>query len=245
MPPVSLVPADDRRRPAAPARDRAASCRSRRTPPATRSRPTRRPILARAGPLPWVTLELTGNTRFTPRVRSLRAEHPAHDYLRRLPKVFSREPQPPPSCAATSPCSTASSASSRHAPPRDMRSRRAAAPAEVLPWLAGFVGLVLDERWPVAVQRAILAEARLALPLSRHRAGPPALSRSLHRHRRDRDREVPPARPGRRRRAGRAGIARGAGRGFRVGGALAEGTFTPIQARWRTRSTRTPTASAS
>jgi phage tail-like protein len=35
----------------------------------------------------------------------------------------------------------------------------AAAPAEALGWLAGFLGLVLDERWPEAVRRRVIDEA--------------------------------------------------------------------------------------
>ena len=34
-----------------------------------------------------------------------------------------------------------------------------AAPAEVLPWLAGFLGLEVDERWPESVLRQLIAQA--------------------------------------------------------------------------------------
>jgi len=118
------------------------------------------PILAGPGRYLWVILELSGNTRFTPRVRSLRAEYPSHDLLRRLPKTFSRDE------AAASFLrrylaifdgalgELDSRASLRH-PLLDPL----AAPAEILPWLAGFIGLVLDERWPEQSRREIIKEA--------------------------------------------------------------------------------------
>jgi phage tail-like protein len=50
------------------------------------------------------------------------------------------------------------------------------APAEVLPWLASLVGLTLDERWPEAARREMLAEA---ICLLRRRGTIPALRRML------------------------------------------------------------------
>jgi phage tail-like protein len=117
------------------------------------------PIHAGPGRFLWVTLELTGNTQFTPRVRCLRAEYPSHDYLRRLPKLFSREQ------AAASFLrrylatfegvlgKLEAESDARHVL-IDPRS----APGEVLPWLGSFVGLVMDERWPETVRRQLLEE---------------------------------------------------------------------------------------
>lgn len=103
---------------------------------------------APAGRYLWVTLELRGNTRLTPRVRCIRAEHPAHDYLRRLPKLFSRDE------------SNASflrrylamfegfvGETEARAVDRNVLLSPRTAPDEVLPWLASFLGLTLDERW--------------------------------------------------------------------------------------------------
>lgn len=125
----------------------------------------------------WVRLTLTGNTRSTPRVRSLRAEHPGHDYLARLPKVFSRD-------AAAASFLTRylamfegvlgdleARADARHVL-LDARS----APADALPWLAGFLGLVLDTRWPEAVRRTLISEAAW---LFRYRGTVPGLTRFL------------------------------------------------------------------
>lgn len=105
------------------------------------------PVLAEAGRYLWVRLEFEGNTRTTPRLRAVRAERPTHDYLRRLPQVFSRDD------AAASFLrrylalfegflgELEGKADARHVL-LDPRS----APPEILPWLAGFLGLTLDER---------------------------------------------------------------------------------------------------
>jgi phage tail-like protein len=105
-------------------------------------------LAAPAGRYLWVTLELRGNTRFTPRVRCLRAEHPAHDYLRRLPKLFSREEGDASFLRRYLALfegfvgETEARGVDRHV----LLSPRTA-PDEVLPWLASFLGLTLDERW--------------------------------------------------------------------------------------------------
>jgi phage tail-like protein len=135
------------------------------------------PIMADAGRFLWVVLELTGNGRFTPRVRSLRAEYPSHDYLRRLPQVFSRDDR-------------LASFLRRYlaifdgffgeldvrATARQALLDPCGAPVEILPWLASFLGLVLDERWPVASRRAIIREAAW---LFRFRGTVPGLTRFL------------------------------------------------------------------
>lgn len=135
------------------------------------------PVLAPHGRYLWVTLELQGDGRASPRVRALRAEHPSHDLLRRLPKVYSRE-------------ETAAEFLRRYLMPLEglvdelgglSFGRRAlldpdSAPAEALPWLAGFLGLVLDELWPEAVRRQLIAEATW---LFRFRGTVPGLLRFL------------------------------------------------------------------
>jgi len=135
------------------------------------------PILSGPGRYLWVTVELRGNTRATPRLRSIRAEYPAHDYLRRLPKTYSRD---------------------EHIADFLLRylamvegelgdwearsiTRRAlveakSAPDEILPWLAGFLGLVLDERWSAPVRRQLIAQATW---LFRFRGTVPGLLRFL------------------------------------------------------------------
>jgi phage tail-like protein len=109
------------------------------------------PINAPAGRYLWVTLELRGNTRVSPKVKCIRAEHPAHDYLRRLPKTFSRD-------------QSAASFLLRYLTmfegflgeteargvDRDLLLDPRSTPDECVPWLASFVGLMLDERWATA-----------------------------------------------------------------------------------------------
>jgi phage tail-like protein len=109
------------------------------------------PINAPAGRFLWITLELRGNTRVTPRVKCLRAEHPSHDYLRRLPRTFSREPR-----AASFLLRYLAmfegflGETEARAVDRDLLLDPRSAPDECIPWLASFVGLMLDERWAAA-----------------------------------------------------------------------------------------------
>jgi len=118
------------------------------------------PVDAPPGRYLWVTLELRGSTRLTPRVRFVRAEHPSHDWLRRLPRAYSRD-------AAMAdflrrylaPIEGLLDDAAGRAEARDVLLHPYGVPDELLPWLAGFVGLVLDERWPAHTRREILAEA--------------------------------------------------------------------------------------
>lgn len=127
------------------------------------------PVLAEPGRYLWVRFELSGDTRTTPRFKALRAEYPTHDYLRRIPKVFSRDEQ-------------VASFLRRYlatfegvlgeleakADARAMLLDPRSAPSEILPWLASFLGLTLDERMARAprpggrvedVRRQLIVEA--------------------------------------------------------------------------------------
>jgi phage tail-like protein len=118
------------------------------------------PVLAPPGRYLWVTAELRGDTMRTPRLRCLRAERPGHDLLRRLPRTYSRD-------------EAAADFLRRYLAPLDgsladldarATARRAlldpwSAPPELLSWLAGFVGLTLDNRWPLAARRRLIEEA--------------------------------------------------------------------------------------
>jgi phage tail-like protein len=139
-----------------------------------------------AGRYLWLTLELRGNTRVTPRIRCIRAEHPAHDYLRRLPRLFSRD-------------ELDASFLTRYLAifegflgeteargvDRDVLLTPQTTPDEVLPWLASFLGLVLDERWAHAPRPGgRTADARreiieLAAWLFRFRGTVPGLKRFI------------------------------------------------------------------
>jgi phage tail-like protein len=117
------------------------------------------PIIAPPGRYLWVRLELSGTSRTSPRIKSLRAEYPSHELLHRLPQVFSRDP------------AQADFLRRYLAIPeglfRDLDLKASyrqllldphATPAELLPWLAGFTGLVLDQRWPEAAKRTLVAQ---------------------------------------------------------------------------------------
>ncbi len=106
------------------------------------------PVIAPAGRYLWLVLELRGTTHLTPRVRCLRAEYPSHDYLRRLPTLYSRDETTAAFlrrylAIAEGFLGEADARSEARHVLLDPR----ATPAEALPWLASFAGLVLDERW--------------------------------------------------------------------------------------------------
>lgn len=189
------------------------------------------PILARPGRYLWVTLRLEGNTRVTPRFRALRAEHPSHDLLRRLPRVFSREPAREDFLRRyLAMFEGALSDWEARAVARHALLDPWSAPEEFLPWLAGFVGLILDPRWPVAVRRQWIEEAAW---LFRFRGTVPGLKRFL---------EIGLGEPViliekfRLRGQGGALVGSGSavtansvlGAGFRIGGAVGETTETVI-----------------
>lgn len=118
------------------------------------------PVNADPGRYLWVTLELTGNRRFSPRIKSMRVEKPGHDLLRRLPKTFSRDP-------------LVASFLRRYlammdgtledlldrAEARDVLLDPFATPEELLSWLVSFLGLAVDERWPTPAVRELILEA--------------------------------------------------------------------------------------
>jgi phage tail-like protein len=135
------------------------------------------PVLAPAGRYLWVTLRLTGDGRSTPVVRAVRVEHQAHDLVRRLPAVYA-EDQPEPSFLRRYLAMFDSLLHDldQRAARRDILVDPAATPVEALTWLASFVGLVLDDRWPETARRRLIAEI---VPLFRRRGTVGALSRYL------------------------------------------------------------------
>ena len=145
------------------------------------------PIDAPAGRYLWITLELRGNTKRSARVRCVRAEHPSHDYLRRLPRTLSRD-----ASAATFLLRYLAifegflGEIEARAVDRDLLLDARATPDEALPWLASFLGLVLDELWATApapngqtasdVRRRYVEEAAW---LFRYRGTVPGLKRFI------------------------------------------------------------------
>ena len=127
------------------------------------------PIIAEPGRYLWVRIDLSGNTRTTPRLRALRAEYPTHDYLRRIPQTFSRDEHVAGFLRRylaifEGVMGELEGEADARATLLDPRS----APAEILPWLGSFVGMVFDERMARAprpgghvedVRRTLIAEA--------------------------------------------------------------------------------------
>ena len=135
------------------------------------------PVLAPPGRYLWVSLRLSGDGRSTPVVRALRIEHQAHDLVRRLPAVYAAD-QPDPSFLQRYLAmfdSLLYDLDQRGAR-RDILVDPSATPVEALAWLASFVGLVLDDRWPEVARRRLLTEI---VPLYRRRGTVGALSRYL------------------------------------------------------------------
>ncbi|WP_313952978.1 phage tail protein [Accumulibacter sp.] len=118
------------------------------------------PLMVSPGRYLWLVFEFAGTRSKSPRLRSARVEYPGHDLLQKLPRTLWREP-------ATrdflfrylmAPAALLDEwqavASERH---RLLDAR--IAPASALPWLASFLGLVLDPCWSAAVQRQMILEA--------------------------------------------------------------------------------------
>jgi len=118
------------------------------------------PVIAPPGRYLWLVFELAGTRSKSPRLRSARAAFPGHALLSQLPRTLWREPAArqflfrllAPIAAMLDEWEAVAAA--RH---RLLDAR--IAPAVALPWLAGFVGLVLDPCWPPQVQRRMILEA--------------------------------------------------------------------------------------
>uniref|UniRef100_UPI003F492008 phage tail protein I n=1 Tax=Cupriavidus yeoncheonensis TaxID=1462994 RepID=UPI003F492008 len=118
------------------------------------------PLMVPPGRYLWLVFELSGTRSKSPRLRGATVEYPGHDLLAKLPRTLWREPAAcdflfrylMPVAAVMDEWEAVSS--TRH---RLLDAR--IAPAAALPWLAGFVALVLDPCWPEAVQRQMVLEA--------------------------------------------------------------------------------------
>ena len=108
----------------------------------------------------WLVFDLQGHSRATPRLRGVRAETPAHDWLRRMPQLYSRPDamrsflQRVLAPMAGLEADIAAQSDERHA-----LLKPCSTPAAALPWLAHWVGLTLDERWSETARRSFINEA--------------------------------------------------------------------------------------
>lgn len=108
----------------------------------------------------WLHLTLSGTDRVTPSVAGLRAYFPRPSYLRYLPEVFREDPR-----AAEFLDRFLSIFETFHTELDGVRDGLSAlfqpesTPSEALDWLSGWLGLVLDVRWPEPKRRRLVAEA--------------------------------------------------------------------------------------
>ena len=118
------------------------------------------PLIVAPGRYLWLLFEFSGTRSKSPRLRSASVEYPGHDLLNKLPRTLWREPATcdflfrylmPPAAALAE---WQAVSSERH---RLLDAR--IAPEQALPWLASFLGLVVDPCWSVAVQRRMVLEA--------------------------------------------------------------------------------------
>lgn len=118
------------------------------------------PVIEQPGRFLWLVFKLTGSSRFTPKIRSARVEHQAHELMRRLPKLYSKDAVAADFMRRYLAIMEGSQRDlDQQAARRHLLLDPAATATELLPWLAGFVGLVLDKRWPESVRRRVIDEA--------------------------------------------------------------------------------------
>jgi phage tail-like protein len=108
----------------------------------------------------WLELTLVGTDRVTPKLRGLRAYYPRPSYLRYLPSIYREDER-----SAEFLDRLLSIFEVFHSELDAVRDHLAglfdprSVPPEALDWLAGWLGLVLDRRWPEPRRRALVAAA--------------------------------------------------------------------------------------
>jgi phage tail-like protein len=108
----------------------------------------------------WLVITLVGHSRATPRLRGVRAESPAHDWLRRLPQLYSRHDAMRQFMQRfLAPLAGLHDDLAAQADERQALLKPCSTPAAALPWLANWIGLVLDERWSDTARRSFVKEA--------------------------------------------------------------------------------------
>ncbi|MCG2593190.1 phage tail protein [Ramlibacter sp. XY19] len=135
------------------------------------------PVIAPPGRYLFLVFQLEGTRSKSPRLRGARVAYPGHALLQLLPRTLWREPAAreflyrllAPIAAMLDEWESVAAGRQRLLDPR-------IAPGAALPWLAQFVGLVLDPCWPPEVQRRLIPQAA---PLFRTRGTLASLQRML------------------------------------------------------------------
>ena len=135
------------------------------------------PLRCDPGRYLWLVFELSGTLSRSPRLRAAQVEYPGHTLLDKLPRTLWREPATRdflfrllmPIAAILDEWQSVSATRQRLLDAR-------ITPSEALPWLAGFIGLVLDPCWPEDIKRRMIL---LAAPLFRTRGTLPSLRRMI------------------------------------------------------------------
>ena len=118
------------------------------------------PVTATPGRYLWILLELSGNARVSPRVRSLRVEAPGHRLAYALPRAWSAQERDAAYLQRfLAPAEGLLHELDERAALRAVLLDPSATPAEALAWLGSLLGLALDERWPAAARRELVAAA--------------------------------------------------------------------------------------
>jgi phage tail-like protein len=114
----------------------------------------------------WLIIDLIGHSRASPRLRSVRAESPAHDWLRRLPQLYSRQDAMRQFMQRLlAPLAGLHDDLAAQSDQRQALLKPCSTPAAALPWLANWMGLVLDERWSDTARRSFVKEAPMLFRL--------------------------------------------------------------------------------
>jgi phage tail-like protein len=118
------------------------------------------PVTAPPGRYLWLVLQLTGNGQATPRVREIRVERPGHRLATAMPRAWSaRESDAAFLQRFLAPAEGLLHELDERAALRALLLDPGIAPRDLLPWLAGLIGLVLDARWPEPARRELLRQA--------------------------------------------------------------------------------------
>lgn len=108
----------------------------------------------------WLRLDLTGTCTAVPEVLAVRVERPSAHLIDKLPAVYSAEPASADFLdrylgLLSGPLRDLELAAGDRAVLLDPETT----PTELLPWLAGLVGLTLDDRWPLTARRKLASRA--------------------------------------------------------------------------------------